>query len=467
MTEFRLTPRQVEAQKLLGSDAEHVMLLGGSRSGKTLVICRTIAIRAIKAEGSRHLIARHRLAHVKASIWRDTFPKMMELCFPGLLAKCKVDKGDLIITFPNKSEVWFAGLDDDDRTEKILGQEFASIFLNECSQMSEQAREMVLTRLAQRVALHPISKPGPKPKVKVQYLKLRAFYDENPPARTHWTYKTFIEKKRTVPPYNPLPDPHNYVWMRLNPSDNAENLDQRYLQSLQNLSPRQKQRFWDGEFGSSTEGALWTYDMIDRNRVNSAPEDLLRVTVSVDPSGASGPEDKRSDHIGIIVAGLGVDGHAYVMEDLTIKAAPDVWGKVAVSAYERHGADAIVAEENFGGAMVEQVIRAAASELDLDVPYRKVKASRGKTVRAEPISYLYAGNKVHHVGNFPELEDEMMSFTTGGYMGDRSPDRADALVWNLSGLFPGVTRRTHELDDVFAKPQFENVGGDAGGWLMG
>jgi hypothetical protein len=439
-------------------------------SGKTFVICRTICVRAIKAEGSRHLIARHRLAHVKASIWRDTWPKMMQICFPGLYEKCKIDKGDLIITFPNKSEIWFAGLDDDERTEKILGQEFATIFLNECSQMSEHSREMVMTRLAQRVAVHPMGKPGPKPdpekkKSVAQYLRLRAFYDENPPARTHWTYRTFIEKKRTAPPYTALPDPQNYAWMRINPADNAENLDQRYLDSLQNLSPRQKQRFWDGEFGSSNENALWTYDVIERNRVNSAPEDLVRVVVSVDPSGTSGPEDRRSDHVGITVGALGTDGKAYLLEDLTIKAGPDVWGKTVVSAYERHDADCVVGEVNFGGAMVEHVIRTAASEIGMDVVYREVRATRGKIVRAEPISALYSQNRICHVGVFQELEDQLMSFTTAGYMGDRSPDRADSWAWACTSLFPGIVRGRHtELEDAF-KPQFETGGEAAGGWL--
>lgn len=424
---FQLTERQQQANELLAGPYGHIMLFGGSRSGKTFTLCRAIAIRAIKAPGSRHLIARFRYNHVKTSVLRDTWPKMMRLCFPELAPRCKLNSSEGFITFPPigpdglESQVWFGGLDDDERVEKILGNEYATVGLNECSQISSQSREMVLTRLAQNV-------PG---------LALKAYYDCNPPPQTHWTYRLFVKKRGTEPPYKPLPNPDDYVSFQMNPRDNSENLSPVYLQTLQNLSERQRRRFWEGEWGGELENALWTNEIIGMHRVKSHP-DLQRVIVAIDPSGASGKENCRSDHIGIIVAGLGIDGHAYILEDLTVKGPPSVWGRIAVQAYARHQADAIIGEVNYGGAMVDYVVESAAKELGIEISFKEVRASRGKVVRAEPPSALYAQGRVHHVGTLPELEDQMCGFTSAGYTGDRSPDRADAAIWAITELFPGV-----------------------------
>lgn len=421
---MKLSDKQAEANKLLASDARHVMLYGGARSGKTFLICRAIAIRALKAGGSRHAILRYRFNAVKLSVWHDTWPKMMALCFPEV--PYKSDKQDWFWELPNGSQVWIGGLDDKERTEKILGQEYATAFLNECSQISFGARELVRTRVAQKTDLKP-----------------RMYYDENPPRVTHWTYRLFINKVHPEPPYQGLPDKENYGALRLNPIDNQENLPPELLTELQQLSPRAKLRFWEGQFGTANEGALWSYDVIERNRVTKTPQ-LVRIVVAIDPSGTKGEEDTRSDQVGIAVAGVGIDGHAYVLEDVTCRAAPAVWGKIAVTAYQRHEANAVVGETNFGGAMVEHVVKTAAASLDVSVSYIEVTATRGKMVRAEPFSSLYEQNKVHHVGTFAELEDQLCDMTTGGYMGDKSPDRADALIWALAELFPGLTRRAQK-----------------------
>lgn len=386
---FSLTPKQQEAHLLLGGPQRHTLLVGGARSGKTFLICRTIAMRSLKAAGARALIARHRFNHVKASVWADTWPKMMKLCFPEAAARTKYDKTDFRAILPNGSEVWFAGLDDKDRTEKILGQEYSTIFLNECSQIGWGTVETVRTRLAQNIGL-----------------KLRMFYDLNPGLVTHYTNRIFVEKREPIPPYKGLKNPGDYAWMRINPTDNTQNLPPEYLKELENLSARAKQRFLAGEWGSATEGALWTYETIETHRSTDCP-DLQRIVVAVDPSGTHGDDDQRSDHVGIVVVGLGVDGHAYVLEDLTCKAPPRIWGRIICSAYERHEADAVVAETNFGGAMVQEVIRAASSESNQTLNFIEVKASRGKVVRAEPVSALYEQGKVHHVGLFPELEDQL------------------------------------------------------------
>lgn len=186
----------------------------------------------------------------------------------------------------------------------------------------------------------------------------------------------------------------------------------------------------DGEIVDDVVGALWTRDTLDRLRVKEAPE-MARVAVAVDPSGTSGSDD--GDDVGIVVAGRGVDGHAYVLEDATCKLSPEGWARRAITAFHRYGCDRLVAERNFGGAMVQAVIRTA----DASVPYKEVTASRGKWVRAEPVAALYEQGRVHHVGGFAELEDEMVLFTSSGYIGEASPNRTDALVWALTEVMLG------------------------------
>jgi predicted phage terminase large subunit-like protein len=164
---------------------------------------------------------------------------------------------------------------------------------------------------------------------------------------------------------------------------------------------------------------------------------MARVVVAVDPSGTAGALDE-GDSIGIVVAGKGVDGKAYVLADRSCKLSPDGWGRRAVDAYREFKADRIVAERNFGGAMVEHVLRT----VDRNVAYREVTASRGKIQRAEPVAALYEQGRVKHAHSFPELEDEMCAMTSDGYAGDGSPDRCDALVWCLSELLVQAIEQT-------------------------
>jgi len=132
---------------------------------------------------------------------------------------------------------------------------------------------------------------------------------------------------------------------------------------------------------------------------------MVRVVVAVDPSGSGDEDNADNDAIGIVVAGLGTDGNAYVLEDVTVKAGPATWGRVATSAFDRHAADVVVGEVNYGGAMVQQTILVARPR----TPFKAVTASRGKHVRAEPFSALYEQGKVRHAGQFRELEDELPS----------------------------------------------------------
>jgi len=184
------------------------------------------------------------------------------------------------------------------------------------------------------------------------------------------------------------------------------------------------------------EGALWTYAMLDRARIagTDEPPELKRVVVAVDPSGCAGPDDTRSDEIGIVVVGRDRNGIAYVLQDASGHYSPQQWAAMTIRCLDSWGANQIVAEKNFGGAMVESTIRSVRR----NAPITMVTASRGKFQRAEPVSALYEQGKVRHLGTFRELEDQLCSFAANGYMGERSPDRADALIWALSDLMLGM-----------------------------
>ena len=444
-----LTPRQLEAQKLLAGRATHILLDGGSRSGKTYLIVRAICMRAIKAANSRHAILRLRFNHLKPSIIFDTFPKVMANEFPGV--SYDLSKSDWVARMPNASEVWFGGLDDKERTEKILGQEHATIFLNEVSQLDWSTRNMAVTRLAQRTEQIVDGRSSVMP--------LRMYYDCNPPNKGHWAYKVFTLK---VDPETgqKLPDPENYVRMQMNPRDNTDNLAPEYIRTLESLPAHMRARFLEGVYADANPNALFSQIDIDKWRSDSHPQ-LVRVVVAVDPSGADEDTVDR-DEIGIIIGGLGVDGNAYILEDDTVRAGPAVWGKVATDAYERQDADVIVGEDNFGGAMVKHTIQVARPR----TPYKSVTASRGKVVRAEPFSALYAEGRVRHVGYFDKLEDELCGFSTFGYTGERSPNRADALFWVLAELFPSLVKKKDKEDKNRERQPFERQRAVSGSdWL--
>lgn len=429
---MKFTAKQEEAQVILAGDATHIMLFGGSRSGKTFLLVRNLVFRALKAPKSRHAILRFRFNHVKNSIVHDTFPKVMDLCFPGV--EYKLDKTDWFAEMPNGSQIWFGGLDDKERTEKILGQEYATIYLNECSQIPQSSRETAVTRLAQLVDQNIEGRP-PQP------LRPRMYYDCNPPSKAHWSYKLFVEK-RDLETKKPLPNPQDYAHFQMNPESNAENLSAGYLETLKSLSARNRKRFLEGVFADATPNQLFSQDTIEKWRNTGEPlPDMVRIVIGVDPSGSGDADNADNDAIGITVGGLGTDGNAYLLEDCTVKAGPATWGKIATDAYERHAADVIVGETNYGGEMVRFTVQTAKPR----VPFKKVTATRGKVVRAEPLSSLYEQGKVRHVGNFPELEDELAAFSTVGYMGENSPNRADAWVWTLTELFPGVVNKRQEL----------------------
>lgn len=210
--------------------------------------------------------------------------------------------------------------------------------------------------------------------------------------------------------------------------ENFSNLTPKFKQIISKYEGTRKGREeLGGELLEDREGALWNRDDIENNRRSIRPETLIRVAEGVDPPGGSA-------ECGIVLGALGDDGEYYVFDDRSTAGSPDIWGSAAVTGYHLHMTDVMVAETNFGGDMVEHVIKTV--DEGKKVNFKKVTASRGKAIRAEPISALYEQGKVHHVGSFPELEDQMCQWVPG----EKSPDRLDALVWMLTELSQGSTK---------------------------
>lgn len=227
--------------------------------------------------------------------------------------------------------------------------------------------------------------------------------------------------------------------------DNADNLAPSFMKKILRRyeGTRLGRQELNAEILDDVPGALWSREMIDLALVvPPEPPTMRRVVVAVDPSGTAG-EDDDGDSIGIVVAGRSDEGQCYIMADRTCKLSPAGWGRVVADAYAEFGADRVVAEANFGGAMVESVIRSVNPR----IAYRAVKASRGKAVRAEPVAALYEQKRVVHLRSMTALEDQMCHMTPEGYMGDGSPDRLDAMVWAVTELML-TDGSTYTLDNV-------------------
>ena len=210
--------------------------------------------------------------------------------------------------------------------------------------------------------------------------------------------------------------------------DNAANLAQSFVDEITTRyeGTRLGRQELHAEVLDDVQGALWSRDLLEEHRVTKEPN-LTRIVVAIDPAAGSKNENAET---GIVVVGLGDEGHGYVLDDVSLRGTPNDWGRAAVAAYHRHKADLIVAEANQGGDMVSHTLRT----VDTNAPIKMVHASRGKRTRAEPISALYEQGRIHHLGFHAELEDQLCSWVPDQ---SASPDRLDALVWGLTEILLG------------------------------
>lgn len=229
---------------------------------------------------------------------------------------------------------------------------------------------------------------------------------------------------RPIPIIKNLVNDPNTVTIRGSTYENRDNLPQKYFDYIigKYEGTRIGRQEIEGQILDDNPDALWNRKIIEDNRRNKAPE-LIRIVVAVDPEATA---NEKSSETGIIVIGVCADGHGWLLGDESLRSSPDMWGNAVVTAYYKYNADRVIGEINNGGDMIEYVIKT----IDDKIPFKAVRASRGKYIRAEPVVALYEQGKIHHVGNFPDLEDQLCEWVPG----EKSPDRLDALVWGVTEL---------------------------------
>ena len=247
-----------------------------------------------------------------------------------------------------------------------------------------------------------------------------------------------------------LADPTTVV-TRGSTFDNAGNLPPQFLEKLKAryAGTRLGRQELEAEILGDLPGALWTQSVLDAYRVSDPPDDIGRTVVAVDPAVT---DTETSDEHGLFVAGISADQTGYALEDASQTGSPMDWARAAIRLAKKWNADGVVVEVNQGGDMVAHTLRTIAPNLNII----EVRATKGKHVRAEPIASLYEQGRIRHVGQFPELENQMTQTTTAGYQGDNSPDRLDACVWAFTELFGDMT------DTVPDASQFYKIGRSTG-----
>ena len=422
---FQLHEKQIEALRIMTDPvARHSLLLGGARSGKTLLCVWSIFIRMMMYPRSRHLSMRLFRADAERYLWRQTMRDVVNKCFSGV--GFEFNNSRMIVTAPNGSEYWFAGLDKGDASDGILGSEWNTVHYDEANEMQAEAMQTARTRLALRTWNEDRTK----------LCVNRTFATVNPTYKTHHLYRTYVEKHDV---FQNLPMPAQqaqmYNWFRINPVDNLDNLGEDYMIELQSLSPSHRKRFMEGEWSEESKDALFKLADINRNRIGTKDEiDAIqfdKIIVAVDPAVSLG---EHSDMTGIVVVGWTRPPHGsrrssgqyYILEDRSLRGTPDEWAQEVYSAYQHWRADEVVGEVNNGGDLVEKNIRSVSRT----VPYRKVWATRGKAIRAQPVVALNERGDLHIAVSLPELEGEMVGWNPNS--NEPSPNRLDAMVWGVS-----------------------------------
>lgn len=420
---FKLNPKQVEAVKVM-SDlvARHTLLLGGSRSGKTFLAVRIILLRAFKYPRSRHLLLRLHRVTAEKYIWKQTLKDVIGKCFPDV--EFVYNNSRMILTLPNGSEVWVGGLEEGKDSDGLLGSDWNTVLFDESNEMLADGMQKARTRLS----LKTYSLDG-------ELCINRSFATVNPTYKTHHLYRTYVEKydlERELPMAPEIAALYN--WIRVNPVDNLENLSPEYLTELRSLSAANQKRFLEGEWSEEAKDALFKSADINRGRVKTQAElsaiNFDKIVVGVDPAVTSG---NKADFTGIVVVGWvrppasdrRSSGQYYILDDKSVKGTPDDWAQAVYDAYVHWKADLIVGEANNGGDLVEKNIRSVSRI----APFKKVWATRGKAIRAQPVVALCERGDLHIAISLPELEGEMIGWSPDS--GEASPNRLDAMVWGV------------------------------------
>jgi len=421
-------PKQELAAQL--ADQCFELLYGGAAGGGKSMFLRGYAV---------EYALEHPGAHI--GIVRRTLPMLKQTHGLHLTALCgkhaKENKSDNTWTFNNGSVIRFISLPNPDDEQNYKSVEFDVLLFDEVTEILETQYTFMLSRCrsARGYRSHVIATSNPEGRG-FRWVKRRWVTPKEsdlapgqplPEAMVPWNPPLVIDNKQQANEVAP-----SRCFLPATVMDNPGLMENNpaYVQVLRSLPDgRMRRALLDGDWTAMDQvpGALWSQAEIDEHRWSSTPPNLIRVVIGVDPSGSS---HSGSDECGIIAAALGNDGRYYVLRDASGVVSPEVWSARTIVAYDDLAADRVVVEGNFGGDMAISVLQNAKANISIE----KVTASRGKAVRAEPISFLYSQGKVSHVGSFLQLEDELCTWIPGAGW---SPGRLDALVWALTELSGG------------------------------
>jgi phage terminase large subunit-like protein len=308
---------------------------------------------------------------------------------------------DEIINVKTNSKILFRGI----KTSSGVNTANLKSIAGVTTWVLDEAEELVDENIFDKVDLSIRAKDKPN----------RVMMIMNPSYKSHWIYNRFIKNHRK-----------DTTYIHTTYLDNKRNLSQSFVEQAKRVEQENLHRYehlFLGKWLEDAEGLLWNRPIIERARITAKPE-LSRIVIAIDPAVTA---SMASDETGIIVCGKDANGKGYVLEDLSGKYSPTEWATVALQAFKNWNADCVVAEKNQGGDMVENVLRSQNATARIKL----VTATKGKFVRAEPIYSLYEQHKIFHVGSFPLLENQMISFEPDK---GKSPDRVDAMVWGFTEL---------------------------------
>lgn len=388
---------------------------GGRGSGKSHFFAESAVETSLMKPGTRGVCVREVQKTLRESALQLIADKIERMKAPGFRVL-----NDRIVT-PGDGVILFQGMQDHtaESIKSLEGMDFA--WVEEAQTLSQRSLELL------------------RPTIREEGSEL--WFSWNPRNATDPVDR--LLRGETLPPRS--------IVVQANYSDNPwlpkELEEERAYDQVNN--PDRYAHIWLGDYEPTAIGAIWNRQKIQDGRRAEAPE-MSRILVSVDPA----ITNEGGDEHGIIVGGLGADQRGYVLDDMSCHGSPRQWADRAVAAYDRYEADAIVVERNQGGDMVKHTLQSVRPGLRVI----EVVATRGKHVRAEPISALYDLERISHVGTFPQLEDQMVKMTAAGYEGDGSPDRVDSLVWLMTELFPRMTKKKTRTINV------QRPGGE-GSWM--
>ena len=402
MAELTLHPKYSPLFRQEGQ--RYTMMTGGRGSGKSFALSLALSI-WLRDTGRKVLFTRYTLTSAQDSIIPEFLEKLDRL---GISNEFEATKASIRHRLSG-SEIIFRGIKTSEgvQTAKLKSIQGINAWV------LDEAEELPDEDTFDKIDLSVRDSRRPN----------RIILCLNPAHKTHWIHERFFKTPK---------DDCQYI--HTDYRDNAKNLPADYVARAKDCkvsNQRKYEHIWLGSWLEEMEGALWTWKMMASAKEVPHTPQMRRIVVAIDPAATS---TANADETGIVCAGLGMDGRYYVLSDLTMRGSPMDWASKAIAEYRLRKADRIVAEVNNGGEMVECTLR----NVDKNVSYSAVHASRGKMVRAEPVAALYERGMVTHMDNFKDMEAELLTYT--GDPKQRSPNRMDALVWALSYLSdnPGI-----------------------------